>query len=401
MMTVSAVNQYIKALLSSDINLSGLWVQGEISNFKLHTSGHAYFSLKDSGGVLRCVMFRSRAAGLAFRPRDGMKVLVYGNITVYERDGAYQLYAERMEPDGVGALYLAFEELKKRLAAEGLFDPGRKKPIPFLPDCVGVITSETGAVIQDIKNVLFRRFPTMHLKIFPSAVQGETAAEQIAAALTYVSRTKCCDVVILARGGGSIEDLWPFNEELTARAIAACRVPVISAVGHETDYTIADFTADFRAPTPSAAAELVVPELNVLRASLDTYTGKMRLVPRNNIQLKRMELERAAAHPVFRRPFECIQVRRQLLSDFQERMAECLVRAAERQRQRIQALQGRLQALNPMAVLERGYGIVQTADGKMITDPAEASAGDALSILLQKGILKAVVSEEQEKGGKL
>ena len=243
MMTVSAVNQYIKALLSSDINLSGLWVQGEISNFKLHTSGHAYFSLKDSGGVLRCVMFRSRAAGLAFRPRDGMKVLVYGNITVYERDGAYQLYAERMEPDGVGALYLAFEELKKRLAAEGLFDPGRKKPIPFLPDCVGVITSETGAVIQDIKNVLFRRFPTMHLKIFPSAVQGETAAEQIAAALTYVSRTKCCDVVILARGGGSIEDLWPFNEELTARAIAACRVPVISAVGHETDYTIADFTA--------------------------------------------------------------------------------------------------------------------------------------------------------------
>ena len=395
-MTVSAVNQYIKALLSSDINLSGLWVQGEISNFKLHTSGHAYFSLKDSGGVLRCVMFRSRAAGLAFRPRDGMKVLVYGNITVYERDGAYQLYAERMEPDGVGALYLAFEELKKRLAAEGLFDPGRKKPIPFLPDCVGVITSETGAVIQDIKNVLFRRFPTMHLKIFPSAVQGETAAEQIAAALTYVSRTKCCDVVILARGGGSIEDLWPFNEELTARAIAACRVPVISAVGHETDTTIIDYVADLRAPTPSAAAELAVTAANDIDQEI--LSGQERLYRQMDrvLQRKRQQAEQREMRLKYLSPANRIREKRTYSIQLEERLENRMQTILRDRRHTLALYIERMKAVSPLEKLNSGFSYVEAADGKNIRSVTQVHEGDSLRIRVSDGVIDTKVEQVQQ-----
>ncbi len=397
-LTVSRINQYIKQVITSDGTLSNLWIQGELSNFKLHTSGHAYFSLKDSGGVLRCVMFQSRASRLTFRPQDGMKVFCFGSISVYERDGSYQLYVEQMEPDGTGALYLAYEQLKKKLQGEGLFDAERKRKIPFLPSCIGVVTSETGAVIRDIMNVTFRRFPNMRLKLFPVAVQGEGAAEQIAAALDRISRTVCCDVVIVARGGGSLEDLWAFNEETTARAIAACSVPVISAVGHETDFTIADFVADLRAPTPSAAAELAVPEYALLLHTLQSYQGKIQQIPLQNIRLKRAELERVKSSPFFRRPYDFLYQEREYLSGRQERLAELAERKRERDQQRLQALRGRLEALSPLRVLERGYSMACKADGSVIVSPEQLEDGGSFVVTVRDGSFPAKKSGGEKNG---
>ena len=257
-LTVSELNKYIKTLFSRDMVLSGLWVKGEVSNFKNHYSGHMYFTVKDENSLIKCVMFKANASGLKFMPEDGMKVIIRGYLSVFERDGQYQLYAEEMQPDGVGSLHIAFEQLKKKLEAEGLFAASAKKRLPYLPQSIGVITSSKGSVIRDIINILSRRFYNVAIKVYPVQVQGEQAAGQISAAVRRLNELELADVIIIARGGGSLEELWAFNEEIVARSIYESRIPVISAVGHETDFTISDFVADMRAPTPSAAAELVM-----------------------------------------------------------------------------------------------------------------------------------------------
>ena len=384
-LTVSNINHYIKALITSDFHLSGVYVSGEISNFKIYHSGHAYFSLKDSGGLLKCVMFSSRAAGLQFVPKDGMKVLVYGDISVYERDGVYQLYAERMLPDGIGSLYMAYEALKQKLELEGLFDPARKRKLPKLPSCVGVVTSESGAVIRDIQNVIGRRFPTMNIKHIHVSVQGENASPEIVRALQYINRTKCCDVVIIGRGGGSIEDLWAFNEEATVRAVVACTVPIISAVGHETDYTLTDFAADLRAPTPSAAAELAVPILQELQDKIGQYRRKISVLPLTNCKIKQIELDRLKSSRYFTRPLERIEDERIALDQAATRLKEQMNRNVLQKQQKIEMLFTHLVALDPKAILKRGYSIVYSSNSAVVTAAQTVKNGEQIEIQTAKG----------------
>lgn len=374
-LTVTAVNSYIKAILGTDSNLTDISVEGEISNFKLHSSGHCYFTLKDSGGVLKCVMFRSSAQRLKFRPENGMKVEVRGSISVYERDGVYQLYAESMRQGGIGNLYEVFEQTKKRLASEGLFDACYKKRVPVMPSTVGVITSPTGAVFSDIKNVLYRRFPTMKLRLFPAAVQGEAAVPSIVRNLLLVNAHKLCDVIIIARGGGSIEDLWAFNEEAVARAIFASEIPVISAVGHETDYTIADFTADLRAPTPSAAAELAVPILADVKYSLELLKKRLAAVPARNLELKRKELQVIKENIFFKRPGEVIGSKRQYCDELGEKLRKATHDRLKSAEHRLQVSRTGLNALSPYKVLERGYSLVRDMEGNIITDGRQLESG--------------------------
>lgn len=384
-LTVTAVNSYIKAILGTDSNLTDISVEGEISNFKLHSSGHCYFTLKDSGGVLKCVMFRSSAQRLKFRPENGMKVEVRGSISVYERDGVYQLYAESMRQGGIGNLYEVFEQTKKRLASEGLFDECCKKPVPVMPSTVGVITSPTGAVFSDIKNVLYRRFPTMKLRLFPAAVQGEEAVPSIVRNLLFINAYKLCDVIILARGGGSIEDLWAFNEEAVARAIFASEIPVISAVGHETDYTIADFTADLRAPTPSAAAELAVPILADVKYSLELLKKRLAAVPIRNLELKRKELQVIKENIFFKRPGEVIGSKRQYCDELGEKLRKATHDRLKSAEHRLQVSRTGLNALSPYKVLERGYSLVRDTEGNIITDGRQLEIGALFEVTGAKG----------------
>ena len=416
-LTVTAVNSYIKALLVSDGNLSDIWVEGEISNFKRHISGHCYFTLKDAESVLKCVMFRTAAARLPFLPENGMKVLARGNISVYERDGAYQLYVEHIEAGGTGALYIAFEQLKAKLSREGLFDPAHKKPIPRLPQRVGVITSPTGAVIKDIMNVTYRRFPTMRLALFPVSVQGTEASGQIADALRFVNEKQLCDVIILARGGGSLEELWAFNEERTARAVYGSGIPVISAVGHEVDFTIADFVADLRAPTPSAAAELCAPDIRDLkervlqqRAALDrqlqarfthlsqSLSGLQKrlgsMEPDKQIELycqrlsglqKRLELSAGRTVSLWE------QKHSQLVQNLYRNGRQLVEKKEERCFRQMAALE----ALSPLKVLTRGYSITRSAAGKILYSPDQVKDGDKVTTRLAQGELVSIVQKEQ------
>ena len=380
-LTVTAVNSYIKAIIGTDSNLTDISVEGEISNFKLHSSGHCYFTLKDSGGVLKCVMFRSSAQRLKFMPENGMQVEVRGSISVYERDGVYQLYAESMKQGGTGNLYEIFEQTKKKLEAEGIFDGANKKPLPFMPSVVGVITSPTGAVFSDIKNVMYRRFPTMRLRLFPAAVQGEEAVPSIVRNLTFINARRLCDVIILARGGGSIEDLWAFNEEAVARAIFASDIPVISAVGHETDYTIADFAADLRAPTPSAAAELAVPILADVRYSLDVLKRRLSAVPERNLEMKRRELLLMKENIFFKRPDELIRNKRQQCDELNEKLITALHGIVQSARHRLKVADTALNALSPYKVLERGYSLVRNKEGKLITDGGQLNSGELFEVM--------------------
>ncbi len=389
-LSVSGVNQYIKSLIVSDMNLSGIYVSGEISNFKIYNSGHAYFSLKDQGGLLKCVMFSGYVRQLRFMPRDGMRVIAFGNISVYERDGVYQLYAESLLPDGTGSLYAAFEELKKKLEAEGLFDTSRKRPLPLLPSCVGVITSETGAVIRDIKNVIERRFPTMNITHIHVSVQGEKASPEIVRAFDYINSTKCCDVVIVGRGGGSIEDLWAFNEEATVRAVAACKIPVISAVGHETDFTLTDFAADLRAPTPSAAAELAVPVLAEMRERIDGYKRKVSALPTVNCRIKQMELDRLISSACIQKPFERTENEMINIDSYSARIQELTDMNIHRSVENIKALSAHLTALDPKAVLKRGYSIVYNIKGLPVLSAGEIKNGEAIDIQTGNGRFAAV-----------
>jgi exodeoxyribonuclease VII large subunit len=390
-LTVSRVTGYIKDSLETDDLLGDLWVAGEVSNFVKAQSGHLYFSVKDAGAALKCVMWRSAAAKRPYAPRDGDAVVLHGRILVYEPRGEYQLQVDLIQPEGVGLLYQAFLELKDRLEAEGLFDAARKRQLPPFPRRIGVVTSPTAAVLRDIVNVLSRRYPLAQVVLAPAAVQGVDAPPQIAAALAALNALGNVDVIILARGGGSLEDLWAFNDEQVARAIAASAVPVISAIGHETDFTIADFVADLRAPTPSAAAELAAPDIRDLYQQLDasqTRLGealrRLLIALRGQVDDRRRLLRRFA-------PDQVIARQRQRLDELTHTATANMAHQLMIQRQRTSALAGRLTALSPYATLCRGYAIVRLAQsGMVVTQVSQAAAGDPLTIRVADGEITAV-----------
>ncbi len=396
--TVTGLTRHIGNLFTEDEALTDVTVSGEISNFKHHSSGHMYFTLKDEESVIKCAMFRTANSRLRFRPEDGLRVLVHGAVTVYGPSGTYQLYPDRMEPDGLGSLYLAFEQRKAKLEKEGLFDSAVKRSLPLLPRIIGVVTSPTGAVLRDIRNVLFRRFPDATLLLAPSAVQGPDAPASLEQALMSLQSVPMVDVIILARGGGSLEDLWPFNDESLARAIRRCRVPVISAVGHETDFTIADFVADLRAPTPSAAAELVVPDSEALRAHLTQLESRIRMTFRRRLEWERLRVERLAARPVLVRPLAVLDIRRQSLDGLQQRLRNAMTGSLTQAGSRLSLLAGKLHALSPLQVLARGYATVAREDGRVVDRLAGIRPGDRIQVRFHDGALDARVENLRPEG---
>lgn len=383
--SVSQLNRYVKSLLEGDANLAAVYIGGEISNFTNHyKSGHLYMSLKDEGAVVKAVMFRAYASKLAFTPENGMKVIVRARVSLYEKDGAFQIYIEEMQPDGVGALQIAFEQLKKKLAAEGLFEASRKKPLPRYPARVGVITSPTGAAVRDIFNVLGRRFPLARVVFTPVLVQGEGAPAQLVAALRRFNETNAADVLIIGRGGGSIEELWAFNDETVARAVAASRIPVISAVGHETDFTICDFVADLRAPTPSAAAELAVPDQHQLAARLTQLYGALRQSALHRVEVENTRLASIRGKRCLVTPLFYVEEQGMRLDYFVRRFAAAARVQTSRAEGRLSAAAGKLDALSPLKVLSRGYSIVYK-DGEVQHSVEGIRSGDKLSLRLSDG----------------
>lgn len=383
--SVSQLNRYVKSLLEGDANLAAVYIGGEISNFTNHyKSGHLYMSLKDEGAVVKAVMFRAYASKLAFTPENGMKVIVKARVSLYEKDGAFQIYIEEMQPDGVGALQIAFEQLKKKLAAEGLFEASRKKPLPRYPARVGVITSPTGAAVRDIFNVLGRRFPLARVVFTPVLVQGEGAPAQLVAALRRFNETNAADVLIIGRGGGSIEELWAFNDETVARAVAASRIPVISAVGHETDFTICDFVADLRAPTPSAAAELAVPDQHQLAARLTQLYGALRQSALHRVEVENTRLASIRGKRCLATPLFYVEEQGMRLDYFVRRFAAAARVQTSRAEGRLSAAAGKLDALSPLKVLSRGYSIVYK-DGEVQHSVEGIRSGDKLSLRLSDG----------------
>lgn len=393
-LSVTETNKYIKDMIARDFILSNLWVKGEISNFKNHYSGHFYFTLKDEKSLIKCVMFRSSAAMLKFEPEDGMKVIIRGYVSVFERDGQYQLYAEEMQPDGIGGLYIAFEKLKQKLEKEGLFNAERKRKLPFMPQSIGVITSSTGAAVRDIINILSRRFYNVNIKVYPVQVQGEQAAGQISRALKRLNVLDCVDVVILARGGGSLEELWAFNEEIVARSIYESRIPVISAVGHETDFTIADFVADVRASTPSAAAEIVMPERHTLENRLTGLELRLRNSMQKKVSMERLGLRRLRESTAFKQPLNRVYQERMRL-DVQGRYLQKAQEAcSEAFTNKLSMLVSRLDTLSPLSSLARGYSIVKTkSDNTLVKSVVGLKRGDRLEINVQDGSIDCVVED--------
>ena len=394
--SVSDLNNYIKNLFESNRTLTAVSVRGEISNFVNHRSGHLYFSLKDADGQIRAVMFRSRAVSLKFLPESGMKVIIHGSVTVYPRDGSYQIYVSSMQPDGIGALYLAYEQMKARLAEEGLFDEEHKKPIPQIPSRIGVITSPTGAAVRDIINVTGRRFPQADVYVFPALVQGEGAEQSLIYALDYLDRSGLCDVIIIGRGGGSIEDLWAFNSEKLARRIFEAQTPIISAVGHETDFTICDFVADMRAPTPSAAAEIAVPDRRELMMRLDSYDERLSLALQSKVDRARERFEYMSGIVDKYAPTKLIEARRDLLSRFSEKAGLLITARVENARSNLSACAGKVNALSPLSILSRGYSIAEY-DGKVINSTKELNVGDKIDLIMSDGVIGATVDIKKEK----
>jgi len=386
--TVSELTRAIKETMERDARFRGILVKGEISNFKHHTSGHMYFTLKDANSRLKCVMFRSHNVRLRFRPEDGLTVIAGGSLSVYEVAGEYQLYVEELYPAGQGALYLAFEQLKAKLQAEGLFDPSRKRPLPKLPRTVGIVTSPTGAAIRDMVSVLRRRFPNVNIVLAPAIVQGEAGPASVIRAIQLLNQRDDIDVMIVGRGGGSLEELWTFNDEGVARAIAASRVPVISAVGHETDFTIADFVADRRAPTPSAAAEIAVPERTVLLQELRGQEERLFLAVQKRVRQWREKLGYLTRSVALTRPTDRVNQLRQQLDELFYR-AEINVRhTMESKRRRLEALAGKLDGLSPLGTLARGYAICRiAATGEVVTDASKVSPGERLKVRVREGEL--------------
>ncbi len=390
--SVSQLNKYVKSVLDNDANLANVFVTGEISNYKAHYSGHLYMSIKDEGASIKAVMFAGNASRLRFEPENGMKVLVFGTVSLFPRDGSYQLYINDMQPDGIGSLNVAFEQLKKKLSAEGLFSEEHKKPIPKFPQRVGVVTSATGAAVQDIFNVLGRRFPVATVVLRPCKVQGDGAAEDIAAAIKEFNELNAADVLIVGRGGGSIEDLWAFNEEVVARAVFASKIPVISAVGHETDYTICDFVADLRAPTPSAAAECAVPDALELKARLIYCRQRLFSLTKNVVDSERNKLTVIENSGALRDPVVKLNDNRRELLYLNEKLMSLVVNSLQADKSKLSACAGKLDALSPLSVIARGYAIAKK-DEKIISRAEDVNVGDRVTVTVADGSFNTIVTE--------
>lgn len=393
-LTVSEVNSEISKALKKQSSLLNCWVTGEISNFKDHIpSGHWYFTLKDRQAGIKAVMFRARAANAGFKPYNGMKVLIRGSIRLYEKDGNVQLYSEEIYPSGLGALYLAFEQLKEKLSSEGLFSSEKKRPIPKYPEKIAVITSLTGAALKDILNIAQRRNPCVSLIIIPSAVQGESAPAEIARAIQKANKHNDIDLLIVSRGGGSLEELWAFNTEEVARAIANSTIPVVSAVGHEIDYTIADLAADLRAPTPSAAAELVIPVLDDLQAGLRSYEELLKYRLRSLIERKKQVLEEIKMNPVLSRPAWRVDKSRQELDYLSSRLQEGITGFLSEKSGILRLTSAKLDLLSPLQILARGYSLAYDCDGRVIKTVDQVNRGDQIDLKIQDGSIRCTVSD--------
>ena len=389
--TVSQVNQYIKSLLDRDRELTALYVRGEISNYKAYPSGHHYFSLKDGEGAIRCVMFKREAMSLRFRPENGMKVIAFGRVAVFPRDGQYQLYCTALTPEGVGDLHLAFEQLKQKLYAEGLFDPAHKKPIPKFPKRIALITSSAGAAVRDVLRILGARWPMAEVFLLPVRVQGAEAPGEICAAVAWANQHQVADLIITGRGGGSMEDLWAFNDENVARTIYHSAIPVISAVGHEPDVTIADFVADLRAATPSNAAELAVPDQNEVAVWLRQMEGRLAQAMGRKLESARKDLDRAARCRALQDPMNYVDDKRMVLDYQREKLAAGLNASLNRERQRFGQLASKLDALSPLKVLGRGYAIPQKTDGGVVRSVSDVAPGDGLKLRVADGEISCQV----------
>lgn len=390
--TVTDLNKYIKNKIDGDEMLNNVLVKGEISNFKNHYTGHMYFTLKDENSLIKCVMFKSYTTHLSFMPKDGMKVMVLGSVAVFERDGIYQIYAKAMKEDGLGSLYTAYEELKKKLEQEGLFAESHKKKIPFMPKTIGVLTSNTGAVIRDIINVSTRRNPGVHIRLYPIPVQGPGAAEKIAEGIKFMNENKLADVLIIGRGGGSLEDLWPFNEEIVARAIYDSELPIISAVGHETDFTIADFVADLRAPTPSAAAELAVANIEDVRETLKLYNNRYKVALKKKIELMRLSYEKCMARPAYKNPTQKINEQYMVIDMKVKTLQNSMMLKLKEAKTSFVKETAKLDSLSPLKTLTRGYSIVTKQEsGKVIKSVDDLNSGEKVNLRLSDGQKTATI----------
>ena len=383
--TVTDLNRYIKNKVDNDEYLNNVLVKGEISNFKHHYTGHMYFTLKDENSLIKCIMFKTYTPNLKFVPKDGMKVMILGTVSVFERDGVYQIYCKAMKEDRMGSLYTAYEELKNKLEKQGLFDAKYKKPIPKFPKSIGVLSASTGSVIRDIINVSTRRNPNCYIKLLPVPVQGKGAGEKIAEAIKIVNQYKLADVIILARGGGSLEDLWPFNEEVVAHAIFESELPIISAVGHETDFTIADFVADLRAPTPSAAAELAVPNVNDLLLDLEKYDNRFKNSLKKKIELMRLRYEKCMTSRVFKEPLQKINERYISIDMKVKQIQNLITNKLKDDKTKMIELITKLDTLSPLKTLARGYSLTTNCEGKIINSVKGVKKDDELIIRFQDG----------------
>ena len=396
-LSITQINEYIRSRMDSDPLLSAVAVRGEISNYKLYPSGHHYFTLKDENAALKCVLFKGNAFRLKFRPENGMKIIAFGKISVFPRDGAYQLYCTALTVDGIGDLHAAFEQLKKKLEAQGLFDEAHKKPIPKYPGVIGIVTSAAGAAVHDMIRILRKRFPLTKVRLIPVRVQGVEAPGEIASAIYYANHYKLADVLIVGRGGGSIEDLWAFNEEVVAKAIYDSQIPVISAVGHEPDVTISDYVADLRAATPSNAAELAVPDQDVLRQTLDSMSDTMASILRRQIQSGRMHLKALSAGSALRSPDAYIDSRRKALELLKGKMLAGYSITINKCKQRYLMNTAKLDALSPLKVLTRGYSVTKLADGTVVSSAKQVKKNDQISVTVSDGEFYAIIKEQSNE----
>ena len=391
--TVTQLNQYIKDRFDEDENLNAILVKGEISNFKNHYTGHLYFTLKDEKSLIKCIMFKSYADKLAFKPKDGMQVMVFGSVSVFERDGVYQIYAKSMLEDGIGDLYEKYEQLKQKLEKQGLFNTEHKKPIPLYPKVIGVLTSQTGAVIRDIINVATRRNPNVYIRLLPVPVQGTGAAKQIAQKIKLMNEKKLADVLIVGRGGGSLEDLWPFNEEIVAQAIYESEIPIISAVGHETDFTIADFVADLRAPTPSAAAELAVPDIYDSIQKINSYKNRCKISLQKQIELMKLRYEKCMKSKVFTDPMRKIRDINIILDSYVQKLENIVKNIQKNKQTQYIEIVTKLDTLSPLKTLSRGYTLTEK-DNQIVKSVNELKQGDKIIIRFYDGEKNAIIDNK-------
>jgi exodeoxyribonuclease VII large subunit len=395
-LSITQINEYIRGKMDSDALLNQVAVKGEISNYKRYPSGHHYFTLKDENAALKAVMFKGNAMRLRFQPENGMKVIAMGKISVFPRDGAYQLYCTALSLDGVGDLHVAFEQLKAKLAAQGLFDPAHKKPIPKYPQTIGIVTSSAGAAVHDMLRILRKRYPLCKVLLLPVRVQGVEAPPEIAGAIRYANHFRLADLLIVGRGGGSIEDLWAFNDERVAYAIYESQIPIISAVGHEPDVTIADYVADLRAATPSNGAELAVPDQDALRQTLDAMSGAMASSLNRQVKAARQHLQVLSASPALQSPTGYLDQKRKNVEMLKNRLVSAQIQGTDRKKRRYIEMAAKLDAMSPLKVLTRGYAMAQTESGDVLKSVTQVQPGDSITVNVSDGSITATVTEEKE-----